>query len=130
VLSDVPDSRPSTLRNNINKLVLHLFKAKPAALMTVPTLAGRLHAANEAGKPALEVFIFGPAERALSSPDQAEFNAQIDGLVGSGIRVTTCTGLAQQAGAEAAFLARGLAMESAAIAFPRFAAEGATVITF
>ncbi|MDZ7812945.1 MAG: hypothetical protein U5L74_07445 [Ideonella sp.] len=40
------------------------------------------------------------------------------------------TGLAQKAGAEAAFKARGLALESAATAFPRFATEGATVITF
>jgi hypothetical protein len=114
----------------MSKLVLHLFNANPAALMTVPTLAGRLHQATDAGKPALEVFVFGPAEGALSSPEQAEFNAQIDGLVKQGVRVTTCTGLAQKAGAEAAFQARGLAMESAATAFPRFAAEAATVITF
>ena len=114
----------------MTKLVLHLFNANPAALMTVPALAGRLHQAPDVGKPALEVFVFGPAEGALSSPDQAEFNVQIDDLVKQGVRITTCTGLALKAGAEASFEARGLAMESAATAFPRFAAEAATIVTF
>jgi len=50
--------------------------------------------------------------------------------VKAGVRVTTCIGIAQKMGAEAAFAARGLALESAATAFPRFAAEGATVMSF
>ncbi|MDZ7812943.1 MAG: hypothetical protein U5L74_07435 [Ideonella sp.] len=74
------------------KLVLHLFNANPAALMTVPTLAGRMLDALGAESPTLEIYVFGPAEGALSSPEQVEFNAQIDGLVGRGARVTTCTG--------------------------------------
>jgi hypothetical protein len=114
----------------MTKLVLHLFHADPAALATVPALAERLHQANDPAKPTLEVFVFGPAEGALSASDRPEFNASIDGLVKLGVRVTTCTGLAQKAGAEAAFRARGLAMESAAVAFPRFAAEAASVVTF
>jgi hypothetical protein len=114
----------------MSKLVLHLFNANPAALATVPSLAMRLYQSPDTDKPALEVYVFGPAEGALSSPDQGEFNAQVDGLVKQGVRVTTCIGLAQKAGAEAAFQARGLALESAATAFPRFAAETATVVTF
>jgi hypothetical protein len=114
----------------MSKLVLHLFHNDPAALATVPALAERLHQATELPRPALEVYVFGPAEGALSASDRPEFNSRIDGLVKLGVRVTTCIGLAQQAGAEAAFRARGLALESAAVAFPRFAAETATVITF
>lgn len=114
----------------MSKLVQHLFHNDPAALATVPTLAERMQQAADANRPALEVYIFGPAEGALSAADRAEFNLRIDGLVKLGVRVTTCIGLAQQAGAEAAFRARGLALESAALAVPRFAAEGATVITF
>ena len=114
----------------MSKLVLHLFHNDPAALATVPAMAERLHQATDAARPALEVYVFGPAEGALSAPDRAEFNTRIDGLVKLGVRVTTCIGLAQQAGAEAAFRARGLVLESAAVAFPRFAAEAATVITF
>lgn len=112
------------------KLVLHLFHDDPAALGTVPTLAERIHQAAAAEGPALEVYVFGPAEGALAARDRAEFNARIDALVRLGVRVAACIGLAQQAGAEADFRARGLALESAALAFPRFAAEGATVITF
>lgn len=112
------------------KLVLHLFNSNPAALATVPSLADRLRQNPGADKEPFEIYVFGPAEGALSSADQPEFNARIDELVHQGVKVTTCIGLAQKAGAEAAFKARGLALESAAVAFPRFAAEGATVITF
>lgn len=111
-------------------LVVHLFRNDPAALSAVPALAERLQQAAGPKRPTFEVYVFGPAEGALSAPDCAEFNARIDGLVKLGVRVTTCIGLAQQAGAEAAFRARGLGLESAAVAFPRFAAEDATVITF
>lgn len=112
------------------KLVLHLFNSNPAALATVPSLADRLRQNPDADQKPFEVYAFGPAEAALSSADQAAFNAQIDALVRQGVKVTTCIGLAQKAGVEDAFKARGLALESAAAAFPRFAAEGATVITF
>ena len=112
------------------KLVLHLFHNDPAALSTVPALAERMQQAVDADRPGLEVYVFGPVEGALSANDRAEFNARIDSLVKLAVRVTTCIGLAQQAGAEAAFRARGLLLESAALAFPRFAAEGATVVTF
>lgn len=109
------------------KTVLHLFHADPASLQTVPALAERI-----AGTPGaeLEVYVFGPAERMLADPEKTEFNAQIDAMVKAGLSVTTCIGIAQQIGAEDPFRARGLALESAAIAFPRFAAEGATVISF
>jgi hypothetical protein len=50
------------------KLVLHLLHDGPAALATVPALAERIQQASGAQQPALEVFIFGPAEGALSAP--------------------------------------------------------------
>ena len=109
------------------KTVLHLFHADPASMQTVPALAERIR--NTPGA-ALEVYVFGPAEQMLANPDQADFNAKIDALVTAGVQVTTCIGIAQQIGAEAAFRARNLALESAAVAFPRFTTEGATVISF
>lgn len=109
------------------KTVPNLFHADPASLQTVPSLAERIRATPGA---TLEVYIFGPAERMLANPEQTEFDAQIDALVKAGVTVTTCIGIAQQIGAEAAFRARNLALESAAVAFPRFATEGATVISF
>jgi hypothetical protein len=109
------------------KTVLHLFHADPASIQTVPALAERIRSTPDAS---LEVYVFGPAERMLADSDQTEFNAQIDALVTAGVHVTTCIGIAQQIGAEAAFRARNIVLESAAIAFPRFAAEGAAVISF
>ena len=114
----------------MSKLVLHLFHNDPAAMATVPALAERIHQGVGENRPELEVYVFGPAEGVLSAGDRAEFNTRIDALIELGVRVTTCIGLAQQAGAEAAFRARGMALESAAVAFPRFAVEAATVITF
>jgi len=111
----------------MTKVVLHLFHADPASLKTVPTLAERM---NSIGAADLEVFVFGPAEQMLADPGQTEFNNAIDGLIKAGHAVTACIGVAQQMGAEDALRARGIALESAATAFPRFAAEGATVISF
>jgi hypothetical protein len=112
------------------KLVLHLFNDNIAALATVPALAERIHQSPGAQTSSLEVYIFGPAEGALVKPELKEFNTQVDQLVKLGVRVTTCIGLAQKFGAESAFKARGIGLESAAVAFPRFAAEGATVMGF
>ncbi|MFN7223054.1 MAG: hypothetical protein ACK4MS_03430 [Paracoccaceae bacterium] len=78
----------------------------------------------------LDLYIFGPAERMLANPEQTEFHAQTDTLVTAGVTVTTCIGIAQQIGADVAFRARNLGLESAAIAFPRFANEGAIMISF
>ena len=117
----------------MSKLVLHLFHDDVPSLSTTPALAERMNQAPDGSATALELHIFGPAEGALVNPDQPErkaFNAQIDSLVQQGIRATTCIGLAQKFGAEAAFRARGITLESAALAFPRFAAEAATVISF
>lgn len=66
----------------------------------------------------LEVYVFGPAEVGLADSNRNEFNAQIDSLLKLGVRVTTCIGLAQKFGAEAAFRTRKIALESAALAFP------------
>jgi hypothetical protein len=112
------------------KLVLHIFHGDPASLATGVALAERLQQAPQPGRVAFEVYLFGPAEGALSACGQSAFNAGIDRLVKADARVVACIGLAQQAGAEAALRSRGIALESAAVAFPRYAAEGATVITF
>ncbi|WP_155248060.1 hypothetical protein [Variovorax paradoxus] len=64
------------------ELVLHLFHNDPAALSTVPT-----HQAHDTRRPALEVYIFGPAEGARSANDRAEFNGRIDAQVKLGVRI-------------------------------------------
>lgn len=105
----------------MSKLVLHLFPDDRPSLSTAPALAERMHQSPDGSATTLELYIFGPAEGALATADQLErkaFNAQIDSLVKQGVRVTTCIGLAQKFGAEAAFRSRGITLESAALAFP------------
>lgn len=112
------------------KLVLHMFHDDGGSLTTVPALVERMQQSKSGNETDLEVYIFGPAEAVLADINRKEFNAQIDNLLKLRARVTACIGLAQKFGAEEAFRARGIVLESAALAFPRFAAEGATVITF
>jgi hypothetical protein len=114
----------------MSKLVFHLFHDDAGSLSTVPALVVRMLQAKPLSGVELEVYIFGPAEGALADTKRTEFNAQIDNVVKLGARVTACIGLAQKFGTEEAFHKRGIALESAAIAFPRFTIEGSTVITF
>lgn len=90
----------------------------------------RLQQAADPARAAPEVCIFGPAEGALSAAGRAGRHARIHALARPGVCVTASFGLTQQAGAEAAFRALPLGLDSAAVAFARFAAEGATVISF
>jgi hypothetical protein len=112
------------------KLVLHMFHDDASSLSTAPALVERMQQSKTGPGADLEVYVFGPAEAVLADSKRNEFNAQIDNLLKLGGRVTAGIGLAQKFGAEASFHGRGIALESAAIAFPRFAAEGTTVITF
>jgi hypothetical protein len=114
----------------MSKLVLHLFHDDSGAQSTVPALAERIFRAAPANGANLELYVFGPAESLLASSEHQEFNSQIDDLVKLGVRVTACVGLAQKFGSEERFRRRGIALESAAVAFPRFAVEGATVVSF
>lgn len=60
--------------------------ADPASLITVAALAERIHSARQNGT--LEVYLFGPAERMMAEPEQAEFNSQSDALVKTSVQVT------------------------------------------
>lgn len=112
------------------KLVFHLFHDDAGSLSTVPARVKRMVKAEPRSGVDLEVYIFGSAEAALANAEHVEFNAQVDSLIKLGASVSACIGLAQKFSVEEAFRSRGIALESAATAFPRFAIEGATVITF
>jgi hypothetical protein len=103
----------------MSKLIPHLFHDHAASLSTLPALAERMHQVQNGSDAALRVYIVGPAEGALVP--------QIDSLVKQGVRLTTYIGLAQKSGSEAAFRARGITLESAALGF---ADEAATAISF
>ena len=83
----------------------------------------------ESGVP-VEVYVFGPAERALADPSREVFNATIDSLIAAGVPVGSCIDVAEGMVQRAAFAARGMRLEYARDAFVRLAREGATVISF
>lgn len=79
---------------------------------------------------ALEVHVFGPAEKALADAARAACNTHIDGLIAAGVPVGTCISIADDPGQRDVFDLRGLRLEYARDAFIRLALEGATVVSF
>jgi hypothetical protein len=112
------------------KIVIHIFHADESSLGTGSHLAERIRQIKDERGLALEVYVFGPAEKALMNPDLSTFNTAIDGLVKEGIAVYTCIDIAKSIAAEEAFRARGIQMAYARDKFSEYALEGATIIGF
>ncbi|WP_298628572.1 hypothetical protein [uncultured Thermus sp.] len=112
------------------KVVIHIFHGEPSSLNTGVHLAERIRQVKEERGVDLEVYIFGPAERALLDPALAEYNQGVDGLVAQGVPVYTCLNSARALGAEEAFKARGIRLAYARDRFVDYALEGATVYSF
>jgi hypothetical protein len=112
------------------KVAVHIFHDDASALGSGSHVAERIDQVMvESGVP-VEVYVFGPAEKALADPSQDSFNATINGLIAAGVPVGTCVDIADNLGQRAAFASRGLRLEYARDAFVRMAREGATVISF
>jgi hypothetical protein len=113
--------------------VVHIFHDDADALTTGSRLPRRIaEVAGDHGV-AVEVFVFGPAQRRLAqAATDADrlFNAQIDELIAAGIPVGACVNAARAEGVESALAERGLRLEVARDAFLRFTLEHATVISF
>lgn len=116
-----------------SKTVVHVFHDDADSLRTGTRVAQRIAEVSEARGVEVEVFCFGAAQRQLAvtgSDAAAVFNAQIDALVASGVRVGACVNSARADGTDAALEARGLVLSVARDEFVRFTLEGATVVTF
>ncbi len=111
-------------------LVIHLFHGDPASLGSGSHVAERIRQVKDQRGIDLEVYLFGPAEEKLLDPEAAELNANVDGLIAAGGKVKACLNTAAGLGATQAFAERGIQLEFARDAFARYAAEGATVISF
>ncbi|MGC8498472.1 MAG: DsrE family protein [Acidimicrobiales bacterium] len=118
----------------MSKVVIHLFHDSPADLATGAHLAERIHQRAASEDVDLEVFCFGPAQRALDgtveTPVVIDFNRQIDALIAAGVTVGACQNAAIIAGAVDRLRERGVVLQFARDAFMRFAVEGAAVINF
>ncbi len=114
----------------MTKVAVHIFHDDASALGSGSHVAERIRQVIAENGVALEVYVFGPAEKALTDSARDAFNATIDGLIAAGISVGTCIDIAERMGQRAAFELRGLRLEYARDAFVRLAREGATVISF
>lgn len=112
------------------KVVIHIFHADKDSLNTGSHVAERIRQVQAARGVALEVYLFGPAERALGTEGAETFTGTIKGLIAAGVPVHACIDIANAMGKAEAFTAQGLTLEYAREAFARHAIEGATVISF
>lgn len=115
------------------KTIIHLFHDDDASLGSGSHVAERIRqVAGEQGLE-LEVYCFGPAQKALGDTEsavRAEYNAQIDALVQAGVPVGACLKRRTAAGTVDALTERGVKLQFARDAFVRCGLEGAAVITF
>ena len=116
------------------KTVIFIFHDDNASLDTGSHVAERVRQVASDQGVELEVFCFGPAQRALtedsSDPVREGYRRQINELAAAGVAVHACLNAANTAGTADALTARGLTLEFARDAFVRYALEGATVISF
>jgi hypothetical protein len=114
--------------------VIHLFHGDDDSLSAGSHVAERIRQVADEQGLKVEVFCFGPAQSALTSTSDsavlAEYNQQIDELIGHGVVVSACLNAARANGHEEALASRGVALVFARDAFARYALEGASVLTF
>jgi hypothetical protein len=112
------------------KVVIHIFHDDPNSLNTGSHVAERIRQVKEERGVELEVYLFGPAERALEGEGNDAYREAIHCLVEAGVPVHTCIDIANAMGKAEDFTGKGLKLEYAREAFVRYALEGATVISF
>jgi len=111
------------------KLVIHVFHDDESSLNTGTHVAGRIRQAMDPAALSLEVYVFGPAEKAMAK-DGSAMHTAISELTKTGVRVVTCRSTAEALGKVEAFKSMGVEVEYARDAFIRYAMEDATVISF
>jgi len=118
----------------MGKTVIYLFNDNDAALNAGSHVAERVRQVAAERGIGLEVYLFGPAQGALTaesnSPVRDAFKKQIAELTEAGVRVGACLNAANTAGTVAALEKLGVSLEFARDAFVRFGLEGAAVISF
>ncbi len=111
-------------------LVIHLFHDDAASTKTGSHVAQRIQALGADSGITLEVFVFGPAEKALADPANAPYRETLAELATAGTPVHLCRNDAEALGKADEFTRLGFTLEYARDAFVRYARGGATVITF
>jgi len=116
------------------KTLFHLFHGDGASLSLGSIAALRSSRRSAETGVDVEVFIFGSAQKTLG--DDAEegpartFNANVDEMIASGVRVATCIKAAEATGTDGDLTARGIVLEDAVGTFARCAVDGTSIVTF
>jgi hypothetical protein len=112
------------------KVVIHIFHADDSSLGTGSHVAERIRQVQQERDVALEVYVFGPAERALGEPHRSGFREALAMLARANVPVHVCRSIAEDMGKADELARLGFRLEYARDAFARFAQEGATVVSF
>ena len=118
--------------DDMAKTVIPIFHGDDASLSAGSRVAERVRHVVDDVDLELEVYRFASAQDAITSPVNnevhAEYRAQIDALVASGVRVGACLNAAVANETEDELRRRGVTLEYARDAFARAGLEGAAVI--
>jgi len=112
------------------KIVIHIFHADESSLGTGSHVSERIRQVKDQQGVVLEVYVFGPAEKALADTANVVYRDTLIALAKSGVPVHVCRDIAEKMGKAEEFTRLGFTLEYARDAFVRYALEGATVISF
>jgi len=114
----------------MKKVVIHIFHDDASSLGTGSHVSERIRQVKDQQGVALEVYVFGPAEKALADPARTEYRDTLVSLAKNGVPVHVCRNDAEKLGKADEFTRMGFTLEYARDAFVRYAVEGATVVSF
>ena len=114
----------------MKKVVIHIFHDDASSLGTGSHVSERIRQVKDQQGVALEVYVFGPAEKALADPANGVYRDTLVSLAQNGVPVHVCRDIAEKMGKAEEFTQLGFTLEYARDAFVRYALEGATVISF
>jgi hypothetical protein len=114
----------------MTKLVIHIFHADDNSLRTGSHVSERIRQVKDQHGVELEVYVFGPAERALDDSSHADYRHALVSLAKAGVPVHICRDIAESMGKAREFTELGFTLEYARDAFVRYAVEAASVISF
>ncbi len=114
----------------MKKVVIHIFHDDKSSLGTGSHVSERIRQVKEQHGVELEVYVFGPAERALDDPAHMEYRQTLVSLAKAGVPIHICRDIAESMGKAQEFTTLGFTLEYARDAFVRYAIEGATVVSF
>lgn len=114
----------------MKKVMIHIFHDDASSLGTGSHVAERIHQVKDAQGVALEVYVFGPAEKALADPARDEYRDTLAALARNGVPVHVGRRLAATMGKADELTRLGFTLKYARDAFARYAHEGATAVSF